>query len=277
MKKSEFKTWATGALAGAITWCGLSLAFSQEPPPSAAPRPDGITIGGTVKIPANWTFLKPDIARTVVYLASAKSLDSVPPPATPAVVAQRNKSFDPPFSVISVGAAVEFPNWDHFDHNVFSRSPAAPAFDLARYPYGQSKSVKFQKVGAIQLFCNIHPDMRAVVFVAPNPFFARADDAGHFSIHDVPPGSYDLVAWNERCTDVHQKITVAAGPSAEISLTLSEDRGSVIADNPAPEKNQYGAERGLSVKREPLNLPVIQGAHPAPAPAQPSAGVSSSH
>lgn len=267
MEKSEKRAWAIGAIAAAITWCGLSLCYSQVPPPSAEnQRTGGITLEGEVKIPADWTFLKPDVSRTVIYLASAKALDAVPPPVAPAVVAQRNKAFDPPFSVISEGTSVEFPNWDHFDHNVFSRSPAAPAFDLARYPYGQSKAVKFGKIGAVQLFCNIHPDMRAVIFVAPNPFFTRADGDGHFAIPNVPPGDFELVAWNERCTDLHQKITVTAGPSPQIPLTLHEDRG-VIAENPASDKNQYGVERGLSVKRETLNLPVIGGAHPAPVPA----------
>lgn len=56
---------------------------------------------------------------------------------------------------------MEFPNWDNFRHNVFSKSKAAPPFDLERYPYGESKSYQFTKLGVVQIFCNIHPNMRA--------------------------------------------------------------------------------------------------------------------
>ena len=259
MDKTTRRACIAGAMAAIFTWCGLQLAFSQE----GAAAASGLTVKGQVTIPADWSMQKPDLARTVVYLASAPALDAVAPPKEPAVVAQKNKAFDPPFSVISVGRSVEFPNWDHFDHNVFSRSPAAPAFDLSRYPYGSSKAIRFGKVGLIQLFCNIHPDMRALIFVTPNSFFSRADKDGHFVIENVPAGEYELVAWNERCPQVQQKITVAAGGIPAVSLMLHEDRDNVASSDPPKERNEYGVERGLSVKREQLNLPVVQGVHAA--------------
>jgi len=259
MKRIGKGVWIAGTIAAVFTWCGLQLAFSEP-----AERPTGFALRGQVTIPGDWTMQKPDLSRTVVYLASAPALDAVAPPKDAAVVAQRNKAFDPAFSVISVGRAVEFPNWDHFDHNVFSRSPAAPAFDLARYPYGSSKAVTFGKVGAIQLFCNIHPDMRAIIFVTPNTYFARADKDGHFAIENVPAGDYELVAWNERCADVKAKVTVAAGAGAQVSMVLHEDRENALASDPPRPRNEYGVERGLSVKREQLNLPVVQGVHEAP-------------
>jgi plastocyanin len=204
----------------------------------------------------------------VVYLASNPVLDAVAPAATSAEVAQRDKAFVPRFLVIPRTTTIDFPNWDHFDHNVFSRSKAGPGFDLDRYAYGMSKSRQFQNVGVIQVFCNIHPEMRAIIFVTPNPFFARVDDEGNFQIPDVPPGEYDLIAWNDRCKQQQQHIRVSVNQPPGLSFTLEEDRQSIFTYAP-PEKNSYGVERGINAKRERLDLPVVPDVHPAPQPPPP--------
>jgi len=241
--------------------------------PAAAPaavsvKPGGLAVRGRISIPVGWAQAKPDLTRAVVYLDSTEVLDRVGPPAEAAVVAQQDKAFVPAFTVIARGTGVEFPNWDHFEHNVFSRSAAAPAFDLSRYPYGQSKALTFGKVGAVQLFCNIHTEMRAVIFVTPNAYFTRADKEGRFELADVPNGSFDLVVWNERCAEVRVKVTVDHAVPAELEIGLKEDREAILANDPPRPRAEYGVERGLSVRREQLNLPVIEGAHAAPAPAR---------
>jgi plastocyanin len=263
-------------LAGAITLAAFSMpgpACAQSAASATQPvttRPEtasnGTTIHGKVAIATGWTLQKPDLTRTVVYLASAPALDAVPAPTTPAIMAQHGKAFEPSFVAIARGTTVEFPNWDHFAHNVFSRSAAAPAFDLSRYRYGESKSRVFEKFGVVQMFCNIHPDMRAMVFVAPNTFFARTETDGRFEIRNVPPGQYALVTWNERCTEARQSITIAGAAVPEVSLTLQENRDNIMANDPPKDRDAYGTERGLSVKREHLGLPVVQDVHPAPVP-----------
>ena len=208
----------------------------------------------------------------MVYLGSedAKLMDR-PGPATRPAVAQYKKAFTPNFLVISRNTEVEFPNWDHFDHNVFSRSAAAPAFDLERYPYGQSKTRTFDKLGVVQIFCNIHPQMRAIIYVTPNNYFARADADGSYQISGVPAGTYQLFAWQERCDEQHQPITISADqadhPAAiDFSLMQSHDRAVAASDNA---HGSYGVERGLGVKREQLDLPVVTDVHAAPADSHP--------
>jgi plastocyanin len=241
-----------------------TTANAATPAPAKVP---GYSIQGAVKISSGLTLESPDLTHVVVYLASAPALDAVVPPANPAIMAQHNKAFEPDFVVISKGRGVDFPNWDHFEHNVFSRSKAAPAFDLLRYRYGQSKSRTFDKTGPIQLFCNIHPDMRGLIYVAPNPFFARPDSEGHFEIRDVPAGSYDLVVWSQRCKEIHQAVTVGGSAGSEpLTLTLAEDRGAIMANDPPKSRNAYSVERGLNMKRERLDLPAVQDQHAAPTP-----------
>jgi plastocyanin len=228
-------------------------------------RATGNSIRGHVGISATWELRKPDLAHVVVYLASDPVLDAIPPDAKSAEMDQRDKAFVPKFLVVPRTTSVEFPNWDHFDHNVFSRSKAAPAFDLDRYAYGMSKSREFENAGVIQVFCNVHPDMRAIIFVTPNPLFSRVDDDGQFEIPNVPSGKYDVVVWSDRCNEQHQSVSVDSIASASLTFTLEEDRQSIFTNDP-PRPSSYGTERGLNVKRERLNLPVVPDAHPAPQP-----------
>jgi plastocyanin len=242
---------------------------ATQPAPETQPsvqQPATFTVQGQVSIAAGFDLRGPDLSRVVLYLASDPVLDAMPLPAERPAVAQRNKSFVPNFLVVPRMTMVEFPNWDHFDHNVFSRSKAAPAFDLDRYPYGQSKTRQFDKVGVVQVFCNIHPSMRAMIVVTPNKFFARADAEGRFKITGVPAGRYELVAWQERCGEQRTAIRVGPDSAQPINVVLTENRASILANDPPERHGGYGVDRGLGVKRERLDLPVVKDAHPAPKP-----------
>lgn len=237
--------------------------------PSSVPLPvqaePTFDVSGDVSIETGWTLQPPDLRRVVVYLDSDAGLSALSPPHTTATVAQERKTFVPNFVAIQRGTSVEFPNFDDFDHNVFSLSKAAPAFDLDRYPRGKSKTRVFDKVGIVQIFCNIHPKMHAIIVVTPNAFFARPDEKGHFVIHGVPAGSFKLVAWQERCGE--QVADVAVGPSGQahpIRMVLHTNRRSIAASEAPPDTGGYGVERGLGVKREHLDVPVVKDVHNAP-------------
>jgi hypothetical protein len=109
---------------------------------------------------------------------------------------QKNRTFIPHLQVIPVGAEVEFPNADPFYHNVFSLFEGKK-FDLGLYEAGSSKSVKFPREGVSYIFCNIHPEMSAVVLTLATPLFAIADANDAFVLRSVPPGEYKLHIWVE--------------------------------------------------------------------------------
>lgn len=240
-----------------------NLPIAPAPVPPPASKPATTSIRGQISVNLGLDLQRPDLARAVIYLASDPTLDAMALPEDRPEVSQQNKQFVPNFLVVPRGTEVEFPNRDHFDHNVFSRSKAAPAFDLDRYPFGTSKSRKFDKTGLVQVFCNIHPSMRAFIFVTPNRFFTRADSQGRFELTGVPPGHYELIAWHERCEEKHQPIDIGAA-AVETTIALEASRENIIANAPADRRAGYGVERGLGVKRERLNLPVVAESHPAP-------------
>ena len=74
------------------------------------------------------------------------------------ILSQKNKSFMPRVLAVTVGQKVEFRNSDNFHHNVWSLS-GAKSFDLGTFKAPNNKSLVFDKVGMVKVFCNIHPQM----------------------------------------------------------------------------------------------------------------------
>jgi hypothetical protein len=109
---------------------------------------------------------------------------------------QKNRMFVPHLQVIPVGAVVHFPNADPFFHNVFSLFEGK-RFDLGLYEAGSTKSVNFSREGVSYIFCNIHPEMSAVVLALSTPLYAVADANNAFILRNIPPGDYRLHIWIE--------------------------------------------------------------------------------
>lgn len=153
-------------------------------------------------------------------------------PSRPFTIAQKNKAFLPRVIGVPVGATVQFPNEDQIFHNVFSLSPGN-TFDLGLYRAGSTKSRTIAAAGAVRVFCNIHPQMTALVVAAPTPWIAAlaADGAWRF---DVPAGRYRITALSERAAAVTAEITVAGATTAP---PMALDESGFVA---APHLNKFG-------------------------------------
>jgi hypothetical protein len=74
----------------------------------------------------------------------------------------------------------------------------AASFNLP-FPFpGRVSSRTMQTPGLVNLRCNGgHVWMNAEMFIAPHPYYAVTDESGRFEFNDVPPGTYQIVAWHE--------------------------------------------------------------------------------
>jgi plastocyanin len=141
--------------------------------------------------------------------------------ATPAraEVAQLDTAFAPGALVVPVGTPVAFPNRDAIFHNVFSFSPAK-RFDLGRYPRGESKTVVFDKVGAIKVYCEVHQFMRAAIIVVENPFHSLVGPDGRFTLRNVPAGTHRLIVWDIERGQQEVEVTVTTGSITRLQVTV---------------------------------------------------------
>ena len=118
------------------------------------------------------------------------------PSRPPYRLLQKNKMFTPHLLVVPVGTSVAFPNADPFFHNVFSLFDGS-RFDLGLYEAGSTRVVRFSRKGFSYIFCNIHPEMAAVVVTLDTPLWASGAGTDALTIADVPAGRYRVHIWME--------------------------------------------------------------------------------
>ncbi len=152
---------------------------------------------------------------------------------------QKNKEFSPHVLVVPVGSVVQFPNADPFFHNVFSLFDGR-RFDLGLYEAGSTRGVTFGKEGISYIFCNIHPEMSAVVLALSTPFYAVEDKQGAFRIPDVPADEYLLQVWVQgadpaELKTLSRKVRIAAGQADLGVIRLSQ-----APHPPSSHTNKYG-------------------------------------
>jgi plastocyanin len=150
---------------------------------------------------------------------------------------QKNKRFEPHLLVIPVGSTVEFPNQDPFFHNVFSLFKGK-RFDLGFYEAGSSRSVRFDRPGASFIFCNIHPEMSAVVLALQTNDYAISNAAGEAEIAHVAPGKYRVDFWFQNSSP-----ELLAALSREIDVTANTQIQNVIVTEVTvsmTHKNKFG-------------------------------------
>jgi len=184
-------------------------------------------------------------SNVVVWLDPAQPISPVRPVSEsdtarlPRLV-QKDKRFDPHILVVPVGSAVEFPNHDPFFHNVFSLFEGK-RFDLGLYEAGTTRLVHFDRAGVSYIFCNIHPEMSAVVIALKTPYYAISDASGKISISGVPNGRYEMEVWAEGTSPDNLKTLTRAVNVSDSEHSLGSIR--VIEDAPpAPHKNKYGRD-----------------------------------
>jgi plastocyanin len=84
-------------------------------------------------------------------------------------IAQRDERFVPHVRAVVQGATVDFPNEDDVFHNVFSLSAAASQNGrglTGPISLRRVAPVTFVKPGLVQVFCHIHADKSAFVWVS---------------------------------------------------------------------------------------------------------------
>ena len=203
------------ALSPAQTGSITGRVLQPDVPVSYASRPTVGSLGVTPHDPV-------DRRTAVVYLDTVPRQAFEAVPARRARMDQRREQFAPRVLAVTVGTVVDFPNNDLLFHNVMSLAPGN-AFDLGRYPRGQSRAVRFDTPGIVPVICDIHTHMSAYVLVFSHPFFSVTDAQGRYTIANVPAGTHTVKVWSELGVSEPRRVTVGTGA---VDADFRVERGS---------------------------------------------------
>jgi hypothetical protein len=95
--------------------------------------------------------------------------------------------------------------------------------------------VTLARPGHVEIFCNIHSNMRADILVVPSDHFTRVRGDGSFTLPGVPPGNRKLVLWGPRLKPTAQTIEVRPGVTASFKAEPAPAR---------PHLNKHGTVYG---------------------------------
>ena len=171
------------------------------------------TINGTVKA-KKAKYLKD----TIAYIENVQN--TFEPPKDHAIMDQKNMAFIPHVLPLLKGTTVDFLNSDIVQHNIYSPDAVADNMNLGTWLKGEVRSFTFNKLGVASMRCNAHVDMLAYVLVLQNPYFARVNNDGSFSITNLPEEKYTVKLWHERYKAENRQVEVKANVSVTVEFEL---------------------------------------------------------
>jgi plastocyanin len=196
--------------------CRLIFAAAMAAMPANAQSASTVDVRMQLQLPVQAG--KHPAPSAVLWLKPLQSAPAAPfLPEHHYTLLQKNRMFAPHLLVIPVGSTVNFPNADPFFHNVFSLFDGK-RFDLGLYEAGSTKAVTFSREGVSYIFCNIHPEMSAVVLTLSTSLYDVADSNSAFHLSAVPDGDYELHVWIEgvaqpALSQMTRRVHIAPGSS----------------------------------------------------------------
>lgn len=200
------------SLLTSVGGCGPEAPDTREAPSvQATPASDGFSgrapaaTGGTP---------------SVVTLTPRGEAAEAPPPDQIALLDQLGLAFTPTALLVRAGQTVEFANSESIAHNVHvSFMDNDSTVYLADMDPADRTQIVLERQGGYDVTCDVHPGMRAFIFVTSAPYATFAEIDGSFVIPNVPPGSYTASVWSVD-PDLRSQLPVeVTGDDAPIDLS----------------------------------------------------------
>ena len=156
-----------------------------------------------------------DVVASLPSIQKGKALGK---PEKPPVLDQKNCEYHPYAQIIPVNTTVEITNSDDVLHNIKTRGGSKTSFNIAQPKFKRKLTVEFKNPEIVQVECNVHGWMNAIIVVEDNPYDALTDANGSFKITDVPPGKYTVKVWHSKLGEQTKEVTV--GPKEEVKVAF---------------------------------------------------------
>jgi hypothetical protein len=137
------------------------------------------------------------------------------------VLDNKHCQFDPSVQVIRTGS-LDVHNSDPVLHNTHGFYGKRTAFNMALPDKGAQIAADLPRPGLVRVECDAHGWMLAHIYVADSPYYALTGKDGSFSIGDIPPGDYTLVASQYYLGDQEMAVTVKSGETVKLPIELKK-------------------------------------------------------
>jgi carboxypeptidase family protein len=160
-----------------------------------------------------------ELANVLVYVKNAPAGAT---PTTPATLDQKGCRYYPHVQAVMVNQPLQIKNDDATLHNVHAMPETNSQFNEGQPVQGMVATKKFDKVEMkpFRVKCDVHGWMKSYMAVMPHPYFSVSQMNGQFSIANLPPGTYTIVAWHEKYGQQEQQVTVGAKETKQIAFAF---------------------------------------------------------
>ncbi len=201
----------TGAITGVITTAATAprpLRVTMDMKVCGSQLPDESIVVGAGGVLAN----------AVVSLTGVKVTTPYPEPS----VVNEKCRFLPRVQLARPGAPTKTTSHDALLHTTNAQQDGGRTlFNVGLPVPGMVVTRPLNGVGLVRITCNTHTWMRGFIVVTDDMAAVSGAD-GRFQLSGVAPGTYELKVWHESLKTAPVKVTVTAGGTAKVALTLAK-------------------------------------------------------
>ncbi|HYC59237.1 MAG TPA: carboxypeptidase regulatory-like domain-containing protein [Thermoanaerobaculia bacterium] len=161
-----------------------------------------------------------ELANVLVFVKEVQG--NFPPPSTPALLDQKGCKYIPHVTAVQVNQPIQIKNSDATLHNVHAMPEVNSQFNEGQPVQNMVSTKKFDKaeIKPFRIKCDVHGWMKSYMAVLPHPYHSVSQTNGTFSIANLPPGNYTLVAWHEKYGQQEQQVTVGPKEQKQVAFTF---------------------------------------------------------
>ena len=149
-----------------------------------------------------------------------------PAPTTPAVLDQVGCVYTPHLLGVMAGQPLQILNSDPTLHNIHPLPVTNAWFNIGMPVQGLKSTRVFSKPEApFHVKCDVHAWMSAYISVFSHPFFGVSNEQGEVELKNLPAGTFQVQAWQEKYGVRTQSVTVAASETKQITFTFKASPG----------------------------------------------------
>lgn len=184
-----------GTISGTVKWSG-AVPHNLDFPVTKDPQICDPNSNKTVNLDRLIIGPQSGVANTVVYLKNVTSGKALELPPQERHLDQKQCRYVPHILLVPKDGTLDMKSSDATLHTI--HMDGAATYNLP-FPFpDRVTSRTMGQPGLVHLRCNGgHVWMNAEMLVVTHPYYSVTDESGRFEFTDVPPGTYQIVAWHE--------------------------------------------------------------------------------